>query len=303
MYEAFYGLRLRPFALQPEPAFLFPSRRHQLALDLLEWGLMGETGFHLLTGHSGTGKTLLVLSLLQRAGAGLTLGVVQHTRNGFHDLMPWVLHAFGLDHRLDSQVERYQCLARFAYEQQRQGRLTVLVVDEAQHLSVEALEDLRMLSNLNLDGCGLQVILVGQPGLRENLSRPGLEALVQRLVTQAHLEALEAEECEAYIRHRLTLAGADLADIFTAPACRAIHAWSGGIPRLINLLADRSLTYGYADRQGVLTEGLVQAAARDMGWAELPPPGTEPAALAFPGESNQVRVLRPGLAVGLRVAS
>jgi type II secretory pathway predicted ATPase ExeA len=266
MYEVFYGFREKPFSLLPDPGFLYPSEQHRLALDLLEYGLTNQASFVVVTGGIGTGKTTLIRQLLNHVDRDVTVGLISNTHPSFGDLLQWVLLAFNLDGAGKDKAGMYRVLTDFLIEEYRQGRRTVLIIDEAQNLSPETLEELRMLSNINADKhLVLQIFLVGQAGLRDMLRRPDLIQFAQRIAVDYHLEALSLEETTAYVSHRLHIAGGN-PNLFDAPACAAIYRASGGVPRLINLLCDTALVYGYAmsaDRiGGELVEEVIQAKQR-----------------------------------------
>ena len=201
MYEAFYGFRLRPFSLLPDPRFLFPGRKHRLAMSMLQYGLMNQVGFTVITGEIGSGKTTLIRSVLEEIGRDVTVGLVSNTHRSFDELLQWVLLAFKLDYRGKNKVELYQTLADFLTAEFENNRRTVLIIDEAQNLRPQALEELRMLSNINTD-CDqiLQIILVGQPGLREMLQHPELHQFAQRIGVEYHLQRLDLEETWQYIQ-------------------------------------------------------------------------------------------------------
>ena len=247
MYETFFGLKQKPFSLLPDPRFLYASRTHKIAINLLEYGLAEQAGLVVLTGEVGTGKTTLLRHLLHLARDETVVGLVTNTHRSLGDLMRWVLLAFDLNFRGKDQVEQYQVLLDALVERYAEGRRCVLIVDEAQNLSEEALEQLRMLSNVNSEADHLlQLILVGQPELRETLKRPELRQFVQRIAVDYHLEPLGREETARYIAHRLEVAGA-ARPIFTAEACAAVHYFSRGIPRLVNSLCDLALVHAYAE--------------------------------------------------------
>ena len=247
MYETFFGLRQKPFSLLPDPRFLYASRTHKIALTLLEYGLAEQAGFVVLTGEVGTGKTTLLRHLLHLVRDETVVGLVTNTHRSFGELMRWILLAFDLDFRGKDRVEQYQVLLDALVERYAEGRRCVLIIDEAQNLSEEALEQLRMLSNVNSEADHLlQLILVGQPELRETLKRPELRQFVQRIAVDYHLEPLGREETARYIAHRLEVAGA-ARPILTAEACAAVHYFSRGIPRLVNSLCDLALVHAYAE--------------------------------------------------------
>jgi general secretion pathway protein A len=264
MYKAFYGFRQKPFSLLPDPEFLFPSQRHRMAMALLEYSLLSQTSFTVVTGGIGTGKTTLIRYLLGKMERDITVGLITNTHQSFGELLQWVLLSYGLEHQGKGKVEMFQSLLDFLIEEYAQGRRTVLIVDEAQNMSPDALEELRMLSNINTDKDHLlQMVLVGQAGLRRLLKRPDLEQFAQRIAVDYHLEPLSAEDTTAYIRHRQRVAGRGDDGVFDAGACDEVFRCSGGVPRLINLLCDTALVYGYAEQQAVIDRELVSDVARD----------------------------------------
>ena len=249
MYESFYGFKEKPFSLLPDPAFLYMSEKHRLALTMLQYGIVNQAGFTVVTGEIGSGKTTLIRQVLNEVSDDVTIGLVSNTHRNFGELMQWVLLAFGLEYRDKKKIELYQTLADFIIKEYSQSRRTVLIIDEAQNLSPEALEELRMMSNINADKDQvLQLILVGQPGLRRTLRLPELQQFAQRVAVDYSLKPLNLEETWNYVRHRLKLAGGDPA-LFETKACAAVYYYSGGIPRLINVLCDTALVYGFADQK------------------------------------------------------
>jgi general secretion pathway protein A len=263
MYEKFYGFRSKPFSLLPDPEFLYPSRKHRMALTLLEYGLMNQASFSVITGDIGTGKTTLIRQLLNQMERDLVVGLITNTHPSFGDLLQWVLLAFNLECPGKDKVDMYKTFTDFLIKKYAANRRTVLIVDEAQNLSSQALEELRMLSNINSEKDQvLQVILAGQPGLRENLRDPRLEQFAQRIAVDYNLEPLNAEEMREYIRHRVRIAGGD-DNLFDDDACEAVHRYSGGIPRLANLLCDTALVYGYAEQTRSINQQLIDDVARD----------------------------------------
>ena len=247
MYEAYYGFRERPFSLIPDPDFLYLSRGHAMALSLLEYGLTEQTGFVVISGEVGSGKTTLVRRLLTDASDDLTVGLITNTHRSFGELLQWISLAFDLDYRGKDKVQLYQNFVDFMLDQYAAGRRVVLIIDEGQNLEVDALEELRMLSNVNAGkDYLLQVVVVGQPELLEKLRRPELRQFVQRISVDHHLKPMELQDTIGYIRHRLEVAGGDPA-IFDELACCAVQYFSGGVPRLINILCDHSLVYGFAE--------------------------------------------------------
>lgn len=263
MYENFYKLRERPFSLLPDPDYLYLSKKHQTALSLLEYSLLNQAGFCVISGETGAGKTTLIRRVLGQLGEEISVGLITNTHRHFGELLRWVLMAFGLDHTSKDRIQLYETFLNFLIEQYAQNRHTVLVVDEAQNMSPETLEELRMLSNVNADKDQvIQVILVGQPGLRDTLRRNDLEQFAQRIAVDYHLEPLDTEETCSYIRHRLQVAGGS-DKIFDAAACERVFQYSGGTPRLINLLCDTALVYGYAEQVSTIKARLIDEVVRD----------------------------------------
>ncbi len=263
MYTEFYGLKEKPFSLLPDPAFLYMSEKHRMAFALLEYGLTNQAGFTVVTGGIGTGKTTLLRHLLNHMEQEFTVGMITNTHRSFGELLQWVLLAFDIDPSGKGKVELYQAFVDFMIREYAAKRRTVLIVDEAQNMSAETLEELRMLSNINADKDQvLQVILVGQQELRDTLRRPDMVQFVQRIAVDYNLVPLTEAETLAYIRHRVEVAGG-AADLFTEGACRAVHEFSGGVPRIINLLCDTALVYGFAEQRRQLDEALVHDVARD----------------------------------------
>lgn len=263
MYQAFYHLKEKPFSLLPDPGFLYLSKQHRMALVLLEYGLTNQAGFSVVTGDIGTGKTTLIRHLLNQMGRDITVGLITNTHRSFGVLLQWVLMSLNLDHHGKDKVEMYETLVDFLIKEFAHRRRTMLIVDEAQNMSPEALEELRMLSNINADkNQVLQVILVGQPELRATLRRPDLEQFAQRIAVDYDLKPLNASETREYIRHRITVAGGD-PDLFEDGACEVIYQHSGGTPRLINLLADTALVYGYAEQVPHISRQLAADVAHD----------------------------------------
>jgi general secretion pathway protein A len=264
MYETFYGFREKPFSILPDPSFLYLSRKHRMALDLLEYGLMNQAGFNVITGEIGTGKTTLVRYVLNQLDRDVTVGLISNTHRSFGELLQWILFAFRLNHRGKEKVEMFQDFIDFLIEQYAQNRRTLLIVDEAQNMSADTLEELRMLSNVNADKDQvLQVILVGQAGLRDTLRRPEMEQFAQRIAVDYHLEPLDLQETHAYIYHRIKVAGGDGIRLFDSAACDAVFKHSQGIPRLINLLCDTGLVYGFAEQKRQIDARMVDDVARD----------------------------------------
>jgi len=257
MYEAFYGFKEKPFSMLPDPGFLFLSKKHQAALTLLEYGLLNHVGFCVISGEAGAGKTTILRALLERVADDVTVGLITNTHQSFGGLLDWVLSAFDLHQPNLTHVEMHQRFMGYLIEEYANGNTVLLIVDEAQNMKADALEELRMLSNVNSEKDQLvQIVLAGQPALKETLRKPELMQFAQRIAVDYHLDALNVVETCGYIQHRLKIAGAEK-DVFTPAACERIHTYSGGTPRLINLLCETVLVYGFADQQQKIDVDLV----------------------------------------------
>jgi general secretion pathway protein A len=252
MYERFYQLRERPFALSPDPEYLYPSRVHQEALDYLRYGLESQAGFIVITGEIGSGKTTLLQSLLRNLDNQTSVGRIVNTMLEPRELLETIMIDFGLDPTGRSKPLMLRDLSQYLVDQRLAGRLVLLVIDEAQNLGLGSLEELRMLSNLETEKSKLlQIVLVGQPTLRDKLAAPELEQLRQRITVSYHLMPLDAEETGNYINHRLRRAALAAPIEFPREATDLIHARSRGVPRIINVICDAALVFGYAEERRV----------------------------------------------------
>ena len=250
VYLEFYGLREMPFDLAPNPRFLYFSPRHREAYNHLLYGLREGKGFVQLTGEVGCGKTTLWRALLHELGEGFATALILNPWLGPEDLLPAVAAEFGLPLLGGTARETLAYLNDFLLRVHAQGREAVLLIDEAQDLTVEQLEQIRLLSNLETDERKLlQIILLGQPELRARLKEHRLRQLRQRITVRYHLSPLRFDEVEAYIRFRLGVAGAQGRPHFTTPALWRIQRYTHGIPRLVNALCDKCLLAGYVARQ------------------------------------------------------
>lgn len=263
MYESFYGLKEKPFSIQPDPEFLFFGVRHSMAYAMLEYGVQNRAGFSVICGEIGCGKTTLVRHLLNNLGDELTVGIVYNTHEKIDDLLGWIMLSFSQPYEGMSSIALYDAFQQFLIKCYTDGKRVVLIIDEAQNLSPAALESLRMLSNINADKDQLlQIILVGQPQLRDLLRRPDLQQFFQRVSVDFFIPPLEAFEADKYIHHRLHVAGRD-APLFTPAATRLIAEAAKGIPRSINILCDTSLVYGYSTNVDRIDVGLVREVIKD----------------------------------------
>jgi general secretion pathway protein A len=250
MYEAFYRLQTRPFLLSPDPRFFFSSRGHRRAVAYLVYGAHQGEGFIVITGEIGAGKTMLAAMLAQKlAPQNLVIGQVVSTRLGPDDLVRMVAAAFGLAQH-DSKAVLLDRLKQFLLACNQQGKRALLIVDEAQNLPSTSVEELRMLSNfVQANRPLLQTFLLGQPEFRRTLQGPDMEQLRQRVIATYHLGPLDQGETEAYILHRLQVAGWQGDPSFSGDAFAAIHQYAGGIPRRINILCDRLMLMGFLDQK------------------------------------------------------
>jgi general secretion pathway protein A len=270
MYAAYFGLKQEPFSIAPDPRLLFMSEQHREALAHLLYGVQGGGGFVLLTGEIGTGKTTVCRSFLEQVPEHVNLAYIFNPKLTVLELLETVCHEFGVAVALPPQraatVKDYlDPLNAFLLQAHAAGRNNVLVIDEAQNLAPEVLEQLRLLTNLETNERKLlQIILIGQPELREMLARPELEQLAQRVIARYHLRALSETESGQYVQHRLDMCGLQRPLPFDRAALRRIHQVTGGVPRRINLLCDRALLGAYANGQGQVTRGIVARAAQEV---------------------------------------
>ena len=263
MYEEFYHLKERPFTLSPDPAFLFLAKSHRRALNILEYGVASDAGITVISGEVGTGKTTLVRGLLNELGDEFKVGLITNTQKNFTDLLKWVLLSFGIQTEETDQVKLYQLLVEFVTREHERGHRVILIIDEAQNLGAEALEEIRMLTNINVDKeLVLQLILVGQPELIEILRKKELRQFAQRVSADYLLQPLTFRETEEYIKHRIRVAGGD-ENLFAPTAFATVYYHSGGIPRVINTICDMALVYGYADEAPRIRKEIILDAIRD----------------------------------------
>src|SRR6056297_3963095 len=237
LYSDHFGLSERPFTLLPDPSFLYWSKAHRSAYTVLDYGIFARAPITVITGEIGSGKTTLVHHLLKNTNEEITIGLISNAQGGRGELLQWVLNALSVEVSNEaSYVQKFQTLQDFLIAEYAAERRVVLIFDEAQNLSVEGLEELRMLTNINANKDELiQLILVGQPELRDVIRSPNMKQLAQRVAASFHIPAMDAETVTHYIRHRLRSVGGD-GEEFTPAACELVHRQTGGVPRLVNQL-------------------------------------------------------------------
>ena len=281
MYEAFYGLSSKPFQLNPDPGFYFSSKQHQRARAYLEYGVMRCEGFIVITGEVGAGKTTIVRGLLDSLDvASIMAANLVSTQLGAEDTLRLVGAAYGIPVRSVSKADLLMALEAFFIAQKLQGKRCLLIVDEAQNLHPQAVEELRMLSNFQHGRDALlQIFLVGQPEFRQILQSPGMEQLRQRVTATCHLGPLDADETRAYILHRVKCAGASDKPTFGPDIFDSIYRHTHGIPRRINTLCDRVLLQGFLSDQTHIDLALVTEIIHEV-QSELqsPPTAAQPGA-------------------------
>jgi general secretion pathway protein A len=270
MYKSHFGLTQEPFSIAPDPHYLFMSERHREALAHLLYGVRGGGGFVLLTGEIGAGKTTVCRCFLEQVPGRCNVAYIFNPRQSAEELLESICDEFGIPRpetpgRLPTARDRVAALNEYLLRTHGVGQNNVLVIDEAQNLSAEVLEQLRLLTNLETNERKLlQIILIGQPELRDMLARPELEQLAQRVIARYHLEALTPRETAQYIQHRLTVSGLSGALPFDMPSMQRIHALTRGVPRRINLLCDRALLGAYASGRPTVSMEIVDKAAAEV---------------------------------------
>jgi general secretion pathway protein A len=264
IYTAHFGMTERPFTLLPDPDFLYWSENHARAYAMLEYGMLTHAPITVITGEIGAGKTTLLRHLLRSLPEDVTVGLISNAQGNRGELLHWVLMALGVQTDVNaSYVQLFAQFQDFLIAEYASGRRTMLIFDEAQNLSLETLEELRMFSNINADKDELlQLVLVGQPELRDLIAQPRLTQFAQRVAAEYHLPGMSADAVRDYVRHRLKVAGA-AREIFTPAACECVHAASRGVPRLVNQICDYALVYAFTDGLEKVDAGVIQQVVLD----------------------------------------
>jgi general secretion pathway protein A len=265
VYLEFYGLRQSPFDITPNPRFLFHSAKHREAFNHLLYGIQQRKGFVQLTGEVGAGKTTLCRALLEQLDGKFSTALILNPVLNGDELMKAIAAEFGLEVKGLDRMETLALISDFLLRQTLAGKETVLIVDEAQNLTEELLEQVRLISNIETDDRKLlQIVLMGQPELRDRLNSHRLRQLRQRITVRYHLNPLTRTEVGQYIHHRLALAGSPGRPQFTAPAVWRVYGYSKGIPRLVNAVCDKALLAGYVERSHHINYRMVGRAIREL---------------------------------------
>jgi general secretion pathway protein A len=264
LYVEYFGFTERPFTLLPDPDFIFWSRSHRRAFSVLEFGVITRAPITVVTGEVGAGKTTLIQKLLQSMDDDITLGLISNAQGGRGELLQWALNSLSIEADLTkTYVGMFQQLQDFVIEEYACGRRVILLIDEAQNLSIEGLEELRMLTNINSNKDELlQLILVGQPELRQMIMRPELRQFAQRVTATYHISALDRAAIGGYIQHRLNHVGGTGSE-FTADAIDLVHEHSQGIPRLVNKLCDFAMVYAATEERKVVDGAIIEEVLED----------------------------------------
>jgi general secretion pathway protein A len=265
VYLDYYGLTEPPFDITPNPRFLFYSAKHREAYNHLLYGIRERKGFVQLTGEVGAGKTTLCRAMLEKLSQNYSTALILNPILNADEMMKAVAIEFGLDVKGMDRLDTVASINNFLLWNVEQGKDTVLIIDEAQNLTEELLEQVRLLSNLETDNRKLlQIVLMGQPELRDRLNSPGLRQLRQRITVRYHLAPLNQSEINEYIQHRLQISGAKGIPHFTRPALWRIHHYTGGIPRLVNAVCDKALLAGFVNQRQELDYRVIGAAIREL---------------------------------------
>lgn len=279
LYTSHFRLTERPFTLVPDPSFLFWSNQHKRAYAVLEFGIISRAPITLVTGEIGSGKTTLLQKLLSQMDDSVHIGLLSNVQGDRGELIQWVMNALSIPFDpSESYVTHFQRFQEFIISEYAEGRRVVLIIDEAQNLSREGLEEMRMLTNINANKDELiQLILVGQPELRAMVTNPNMRQLAQRVAASFHLEGMDEPTVRSYIRHRLQVAGGTGREI-TPLACAAIYKATRGIPRLVNQLCELSLLYAWSSSKARVSVTAVRNVLEDGVFfaSNLPEPDIQP---------------------------
>ena len=265
MYKDFYSLKENPFNITSDPAFFFPSIRHEEAFNHLSYGINSRKGIIVITGEIGTGKTTLCRTLLNRLDQKTKTAFILNPSFSDIELLQLIIKDFGIHCRSESKLELVETLNAFLLAETSRGNNVAIIIDEAQNLDVRQLEQVRLLSNLETEKEKLlQIVLVGQPELSEKLRLPELRQLNQRVCVRYHMLPLDESEVKAYVDHRIKVAGAPGKIYFTDEAIKAVYQNSIGTPRLINILCDRALLAGFIQESFIITDQIINQCAREV---------------------------------------
>ena len=258
MYESFYGFKEKPFNLTPDPDYLFMSRGHEETYTHLEYAISENKGFVVITGEIGSGKTTLINYLLRKLKPNIDFAVINHTLIQPKQFLKLICQEFEIPVNGMDKAEMIDAFYGYLLKQFAKKKRVALIIDESQNLPDKTLEEIRMLSNLEAEKNHLlQILLVGQPELKNKLQEKNLEQFIQRVTVYWHLKALDENEVYQYIRHRLWVAGSDDLELFNQKAIEAVLHHSRGIPRMINIICDAALVHGYADELKTITEDVI----------------------------------------------
>jgi general secretion pathway protein A len=264
MYESFYGLKEKAFNLNPDPEYFYLSREHEDAYRHLEYAISESKGFAVITGEVGSGKTTLINYLLYKLELDINIGLITNTNIPASQFLKAICREFEIDVDVREKVDVMEIFQDFLLERYAQNERVLLIIDEAQNISLEAMEEIRMLSNLEAEKNHLiQIILIGQPELKSKLQRHDLKQFAQRVSTHYHINGLNKDEVNNYIRYRLEVGEAENLDIFQEDAIELIYRHALGIPRIINVICDTALVYGYADEIKIIDKGLIETVIKE----------------------------------------
>lgn len=282
MFEKFYGLNANPFTVNPDPRYLYMTRDTREALSCLAYGVRNRKGFTLLTGGVGTGKTTVLNKFMEwLLTQKVATAFIFNPRLDIADFLDYMMADFGIPSGNDEKGRVLFRLNHWLLDRYRAGQTAALIIDEAQNLTPDVLEEIRLLTNLETSSEKLlQIVLCGQPELEAKLKMPSLRQLWQRITLRCHTRPLAADETDAYIKQRLTIAGANGSQVFDAHALNAIYRYSRGIPRVTNLLCEHSLISGFVDQERPISEATIHAVAQELELQDTPLKSSE---ISWPG--------------------